>query len=1117
LSFVHLQVKSAYSLLSSAASIHKLVEEAEKNGFSALALTDEHVMYGAIAFYKLCKKKGIKPILGLTASVQIKEEAYPFVLLAKNHNGYKNLLKMSSLLQTKYRKGLPLSLFKSYCHDLFVLTPGMNGIIERLLLEEKREEAYKAALYFQQMMEEDSFYLSVQQHGLKEEKILLEKLRKLGAELNIPLVATNDVLYVHREDAFAQHCLVAIKNGTQIEQGEEAFINKNYHLKSINEMMELFKETPEAIRNAEKIAKQCQLDLRLGQLNLPKYPVPEGLEKNQYLEQLCLEGLKKRIPNPTDEYVDRLLYELDIIKKMQFSDYFLIVWDFMRYAHEQGIVTGPGRGSAAGSLVAYVLNITDVDPIKYHLLFERFLNPERVTMPDIDIDFPDTRRDEMISYVAKKYGKAHVAQIITFGTLAAKAAIRDVARVLGASQKEVDLLAKLIPSKPGITLREAYEESASLRERISQSVLAKKIFDIAVKVEGLPRHSSTHAAGVVISEKPLTEMIPIQEGHHDIYLTQFSMEHLEDVGLLKMDFLGLRNLTLIENIKALIQKYEGKKISFEQIGYEDDLTFSILSKGDTTGVFQLESEGMRHVLKRLKPSSLEDIVAVNALYRPGPMENIPLFIDRKHGRLPIQYPHDDLKDILKNTYGIIVYQEQIMEIAAKMAGFSLGEADLLRRAVGKKIKSLLDEKRDHFVRGCIRKGYTKEAANHVYDLIVKFANYGFNRSHAVAYSMIAFQLAYLKAHYPLYFMSALLTSVSGNESKIAQYIREGKQKGIRFLPPSINKSGYHFLVEQGGIRYSLASIKNVGYSALKEIFTERKKRPFTDLFDFCVRISPKSVNRRTIESLIFSGAMDEFGEDRATLLASIDVALNHAELLKMDDKEQMDLFLEEEMNIKPKYVKVEPLNIEEKLKFEKQVLGFYFSSHPVDSFAAVLNAEGAIQIANSLNKVDQQVKLGAYLMNVKPIRTKKGETMAFAHLSDSSGEIDAVIFPSHFRKYRDKLKNGTVVLLAGKIEKRQNQLQLIVNHVHSIEELKEKKREGALFLKIEEETKKKGNLYKLKEIIRRYPGSVPVYVYYEFLQKTVKLPADFSVEPNPVCVQRLSEILGRQNVVFKKE
>ncbi|MFL6555157.1 MAG: DNA polymerase III subunit alpha, partial [Bacillus sp. (in: firmicutes)] len=582
--------------------------------------------------------------------------------------------------------------------------------------------------------------------------------------------------------------------------------------------------------------------------------------------------LSERFSAPSQEYFDRLSYELSVIKRMEFSNYFLIVWDFMRYARAQGILTGPGRGSAAGSLVAYVLYITDVDPLQHNLLFERFLNPERISMPDIDIDFPDHRRDEVINYVANKYGELHVAQIVTFGTLAAKAALRDVGKVFGLNSKELEHLSRMIPPRLGISLQGAYKESEALRRFINETPMNLRLFETALKLEGLPRHTSTHAAGVVISEKQLIDLIPIQRGSTNVYLTQFSMEYLEEIGLLKMDFLGLRNLTLIDSILSSIYRKTGKKINISSIPLEDSLTFDLLAKGETTGIFQLESEGMRKVLIRLKPSRFEDIVAVNALYRPGPMENIPLFIDRKHGVEAVVYPHPDLQPILENTYGVIVYQEQIMQIASKMAGFSLGEADLLRRAVGKKKKDILDKERNHFVQGALKKGYNQSLANEIYDLIVRFANYGFNRSHAVAYSMITYQLAFLKANYPVYFMAGLLTSAIGNDTKIAQYIMETKQKGINVLPPSINHSSYSFQVEQDGIRYSLAAIRSVGAAALKEIFQARKRKKFADLFDLCIRVSTKAINRKTLEFLVHSGCFDEFGEDRAVLLASLDVA-----------------------------------------------------------------------------------------------------------------------------------------------------------------------------------------------------------------------------------------------------
>ncbi|MED1437143.1 DNA polymerase III subunit alpha [Aeribacillus composti] len=1110
--FVHLQVKSAYSLLTSAAGLDKLVRYAKKTGQTALALTDHHVMYGAISFYKICKEHGIKPIFGLTATVIIKNEPYPFVLLAKNNSGYRNLLKLSSLLQTKFSKGLPLSFFKQYSRDLFVITPGRQGLIEQLLINGQIAEAGKAVEFFQSMLDPNSFYISLQNHGLPEEQQLNEKIAELRETIKVPIVATNDVLYVEKDDAFAHRCLLAIKDGTTVEEQDAAFACE-YYLKSPAEMINNFANFPDSIENTVRIASECHVEIELGKTKLPKYPFSGGLSSDDFLEQLCFEGLRKKVTSPSDEYVKRLSYELSVIKKMNFSDYFLIVWDFMKYAHEKGIVTGPGRGSAAGSLVAYVLDITNVDPIRYNLLFERFLNPERVSMPDIDIDFPDTRRDEMIEYVARKYGKGHVAQIITFGTFAAKAAIRDVAKALGASNKEVDVLAKHIPSKLGITLREAFEQSAAFRNILHSMEKGKEIFETALKLEGLPRHVSTHAAGVVLSDHPLTEVIPIQNGHHDIYLTQYSMDFLEEIGLLKIDFLGLRNLTLIEDIKRLIERYEGTKLSVHFTNYDDEKTFSLLSEGNTTGVFQFESEGMRKVLQKLKPTNLEDLVAVNALYRPGPMENIPVYIERKHGRMPVEYLHKDLQPILEKTYGVIVYQEQIMEIAAKMAGFSLGEADLLRRAVGKKIKTILDENRNRFIIGCLKKGYDEKTANKVYDLIVKFANYGFNRSHAVAYSMIAYQLAYLKAHYPLYFMAALMSSIGGNQEKLAQYVREASEMGITILPPSIHKSGFSFLVENGSIRFGLASIKNVGIAAMKEIAKERKKKPFEDLFDFCIRMSSKAVNRRTIEALIFSGAMDDFGQDRATLLASIDVALEHAELFKMDEKEQIVFPLDDLAAIKPKYVEVEPFTIEEKLKFEKETLGFYLSSHPIQPYDSVLKQLGAVRLMDLSQWIEKKVHVGAYVTNVKAIRTKSGQAMAFLNISDQSGDVEAVLFPNEYAKFSGKIKEGNVYLLTGKPEIRNEHVQYIIQDVKDISEFK---RQRALFLKIADEASEKQKLLEIKKVLQDYPGSIPVFIYHERKKKAVKLPETFGVQPSEQCLNRLRALLGERNVALRE-
>jgi DNA polymerase III subunit alpha len=1119
MSFIHLHVYSAYSLLSSTASVPELVKNARDKGFRALALTDRNVMYGTIEFYKLCKKQNIKPIIGLTvdvASERQENESYPLVLLAENNTGFKNLLKISSAIQTKAEKGIPFKWLKHYAAGLIAITPGLEGEVEQAILNGQLDAAKEFIHTYSSLFGRENFYLSLQNHQLEQETTIATQLIALSKELHIPLVATNRVYYLEKEDTFAHECLLAIKNGDKLQDDHrEQLGSDQFYLKTAGEMADCFAEVPEALENTLLIAERCQIDIDLNKTYLPTFPTENGLPADEYLEMLCKKGLAERFEHPTNDYNDRLAYELSVIKRMKFSNYFLIVWDFMRYARENGILTGPGRGSAAGSLVAYVLFITDVDPLQHNLLFERFLNPERISMPDIDIDFPDHRRDEVIEYVARKYGELHVAQIATFGTLAAKAALRDVGRVFGLNSKELEQLSRLIPSGQGLTLRTALSESTGLRKYINETPLNKKLFETALKLEGLPRHTSTHAAGVVISEKPLVDLIPIQQGSNNIYLTQYSMEYLEEMGLLKMDFLGLRNLTLIETILSSLHRNSSKRINIRNIPLNDAATFELLARGDTTGIFQLESEGMRKVLVRLKPSRFEDIVAVNALYRPGPMENIPHFIDRKHGREAVQYLHKDLRPILENTYGVIVYQEQIMQIASKMAGFTLGEADLLRRAVSKKQKEVLDKERTHFVEGALKKGYDKPLANEIYDLIVRFANYGFNRSHAVAYSIIAYQLAYLKANYPLHFMAGLLTSAIGNDTKIAQYIMEAKQMNISILPPSINQSLFAFHVEGGKIRYSLAAIKGVGAAALKEIFQNRKLKRFADLFDFCIRVSSKAINRKTMEYLIHSGSFDEFGQDRAVLLASLDVAIEHAQIFKPDDASQIDLF-EDELIPKPKYVVVDPISQEMKLTFEKDALGFYLSNHPVSVYEKELARFGA-QHLYQLTKDGRRVSTGIYIAAVKSIRTKKGEAMAFLTVSDSSGEMEAIAFPDVYRRFTSFLSQGKLALLEGKIEVRDEKRQFIIQQVFEIEQWLSNKstKQPVLYLKIVKDQQDEQALQNINRLLRDYKGSAGVVLYYEATRKTVRLGEANNVNPTPALLQSLRQLLGEQNVVLK--
>ena len=1110
MSYVPLHIMSCYSLLNSSVRIDRLIQRAKQEGFEAIAITDENVMYGAVDFYKACKANGIKPIIGLSLSVIEELEdttSSQLILIAEDYQGYVNLMKLSSIVQTKSKSGVPKKWLKHYAKGLFAILPATTCELIHLLDEDKTFK--QRTQFYLDVFSKGKVFLGMERHSTFAHSLTEQLLEKFPFQK----IALNKVHYLQKEDSFSYECLKAIKRGEPLENMPK---EAPYYLKSSDEMYSTFSDCIDALENTIMLSRNCHVELKLHQRLLPKYPVENDNYAEKYLEELCLEGLEKRVKKVTNHYKHRLQYELSVIQKTEFSDYFLIVWDFMDFARRNNILTGPGRGSAAGSLVAYCLYITDVDPIQHNLLFERFLNPERVTMPDIDIDFQDNRRDEVIQYVANKYGSLHVAQIITFGTLAAKASWRDVSKALRLSGKEIEAISKLIPSKPGTTLESAFNEIEPLRRAILETKERHRAYEVSKQLEGIPRHTSTHAAGVIISEHPLTELIPIQQSTHETYLTQYPMETLEEIGLLKMDFLGLRNLTLIQTIKGLIKR-ENIKLE-EPIPQNDEATFSLLTEGDTSGIFQLESPGMRKVLMNLKPTSLEDIVAVNALYRPGPMEQIPLFIERKHGVKPIEYPHDDLIPILNNTYGVIVYQEQIMQIASALAGYSLGEADLLRRAVGKKKKEVLAQERQHFVKGCLKNGYDENTAHHIYDLIVRFADYGFNRSHAVAYSMIAYELAYLKANFPIQFMSAFMSSIIGNEQKISQYVQEAKRKDIRVLPPSINNSSFSFVTDKEGIRFSLLAIKGVGGQLVRALLEERKKQPFTDLFDLCVRTSSK-LNRRLLEQLIYAGALDEFNEDRATLLATIDVAMQHAELVTPStDDDQMGLMLEAEFNIKPKYVKVEPMPLIQKLELEKEALGFYLSNHPVETLESYFKLAGTTSIDRA--ELSQgYVKLGVLIVNGRTIRTKKGEQMAFLTLSDPSGDLEAVVFPDVYSRFSTLFKQGEIMLLEGKVEQRNGKHQLIVKNALSRDQLIQNYEHlrGKVFLKIDEERQSQTIMQDLKNVINKNRGPVEVFVHYVTNKKTIRLPEENFIMPTDACLQYLKQLLGNENVVFRKE
>ncbi|WP_342439248.1 DNA polymerase III subunit alpha [Paenibacillus sp. FSL L8-0436] len=1057
--YVHLHVHSEYSLLDGAARITDLVRRAGEYGMKSLALTDHGVMYGAIPFYKACKANGIKPIIGceayLTAGSRRErgsrkdQPIYHLILLAKDETGYKNLMKLISIGHLEgqhYKPRIDMESLAAHAEGIICLSACLGGEVPQHLLHGRDDEARRAALRYKEIFGGD-FYLELQDHGIPEQKRVNPKLIALAAECDIPLAATNDVHYLAKEDAEVQDVLICIGTGKTVDDEERLKIGTDQlFFKSGEQMAALFPHVPEAILNTEAIAGKCNLELTFGGHILPEYsPLPEGLDAAAYLRELCRSGLEERYadtplwasPEQKATAENRLDYELGVIESMGFSDYFLIVWDFIAYCHRQGIATGPGRGSSAGSLTAYSLRITDVDPLKYNLLFERFLNPERITMPDIDIDFSDERRDEVIAYVVDKYGQEHVAQIITFGTMAARAAVRDVGRALNLPYNEVDKAAKLIPGQLGISIARALESSPDLKALYEGNPKTRGLLDMAMKVEGMPRHASTHAAGVVISKGPLTDAVPLQAGNESTALTQYSMEHLESVGLLKMDFLGLRTLSIIERCMNWIKEMSGSTPDFRSIPDDDPLTYEMLGAGETTGVFQLESAGVRRVLKDLKPSGFEDIVSVLALYRPGPMEFIPKFIAGKHGEIEVEYPHADLTPILADTYGIIVYQEQIMQIASRMAGFSLGEADLLRRAVSKKKRETLDKERSHFVEGSLRLGYLETDANAIYDMIVRFADYGFPRAHAAAYGVLAFQTAYLKAHYPVQFMSAMLTAVMGTHRKVAEYVLECRRTGIGVLPPDVNESGVLFTPVpgegSGHIRFGLAAVKNVGTLAVENIIAVRKERPFDSLLDFCRRVDLRVCNKRVIESLLQAGAFDRLQGHRAQLLAMLDETVDAAlKWRKERDELQIQLFddLIEMPNWEIRYPDIPKFTIGQQLELERELLGLYLSGHPLDDSAELLEEPGMQRLMDLGEAEDEsQIVTAGMVVSLKEITTKSGKAMAFVEWEDQIERCEVVLFPEVWKRSRSLIEKGALLALRAKVQQEDEGFKLLAEEV----------------------------------------------------------------------------------------
>ena len=1049
--FTHLHVHSHYSLLDGLPKINLLIDHVKKLGMDSVALTDHGNLYGAIEFYKAAKAQGIKPIIGCEVYLALERmdqkrpnvdnKSYHFVLLAKNQEGYKNLVKLvtkANLEGFYYKPRIDKELLAKHSAGLIGLTACVQGKIPKLILSGKIDEAKKEALEFQKIFGPDNFYLEIQNHpNIPEQDKVNKALISFSKELNIPLVATCDAHYLNSDDAEAQDILMLINTGADINNPQRlTMINEDFSVKSPEKMVKLFKDVPQAIENTQKIAAACNVEFQLGKTKLPFFTVPDKTTPEKYLKKLCEQGLKKRYPKKDIQAIERLEYELSIIQKTGFASYFLIVQDFVNWSKENRIVVGPGRGSAAGSLVSYLLNITDVDPIKYDLLFERFLNPERISMPDIDLDFTDWRRDEVINYIRDKYGHDKVAQIITFGTMAARAVIRDVGRALGYSYQYCDQIAKMVPF--GFNLDQTIKEVPEFSQLYKMDDQAKRLIDLGKKLEGVVRHASTHACGLVISQDPLTESVPLQHPTQDdgSIVTQYEMHSIEDLGLLKMDLLGLKNLTIIEDTLTRIYKVRNKSLKIEDIPLDDKKTYRLFQEGMTTSVFQLESDGMKRYLKQLKPTKFEDVIAMVALYRPGPMEFLPQYIKGKANPTIIRYIHPELKPILENTYGIMVYQEQLMKIAQKVAGFSLSEADILRKAVGKKIIELLLEQKEKFINGAINKGTSKEVAQRLWEWILPFARYGFNKSHSTCYAMIAYWTAYLKVHYSVEFMAAVLTSEKNDTEKIANLISECKKMKIPVLPPDINESFKYFSVvpDEHKIRFGLLAIKNVGQNVVEAIVKERKANgPYQSITDFIGRVGSKNLNKRSLESLIKTGAFDEF-EERNKLLSNMERLLEWSrEQQKNKDSGQKGLFDSVQTKESPLTLEdAPPASKGEKLIWEKELLGLYISSHPLEEFKTILTKKTLSLNRVALSVSGRTVKVGGIISGIKKVITKKGQPMLFVKLEDYTDKVELVVFPTVTAQNQETFQENKVVIVKGRVDNRSGEPKVICNDIQEL-------------------------------------------------------------------------------------
>lgn len=1049
--FTHLHVHTHYSLLDGLPKVEELLNKTKEFGMDSVAITDHGTMYGAIEFYQKAKEMEIKPIIGEEFYVafekinqrrpNIDDKRYHLILLAKNFEGYRNLVKLTTkawLDGFYYKPRIDDELLAKYSKGLICLTACLQGKVPRLILAGKIDEAENLLKKYKEIFEKDSLYLELQDHpNIPEQKKVNKALIELSKKLEIPLVATNDVHYLKKEDAEAQDVLMLINTNAKPDDPERLTMKSdNFSFKKAEEMEKAFKMVPEAIKNTQKISEMCNLEIELNKTKLPYFEVQNGKTPDEYLKELCQQGIREHFKKETPEIKKRLEYELAVIEKMNFASYFLIVWDFVRWAKENKIVVGPGRGSASGSLVAYLLNITEINPIKYELLFERFLNPERVAgLPDIDLDFADTRRDEVIEYVSKKYGKENVARIITFGTMAARQVVRDVGRSLGYSYSYCDKIAKMIPFFS--SLDESLKKVIEFRQIYQQDPKARKLIDIAKKLEGVARHASTHACGVVISKEPLTDIIPLQRAsqNDETIITQYEMHTIEKLGLLKMDFLGLKNLTIIEDTLKLIKKLHNIDIDIGKISLDDKETYKLLQEGNTTGVFQLESDGMKRYLKELKPTKFEDIIAMVALYRPGPMEFIPEYIARKHGRKKIEYLHPKLKPILESTFGICIFQEQLMKIAQNLAGFTMGEADVLRKAIGKKIQSLLLEQEEKFIKGMINNGFQKELAKKIWNWILPFARYGFNKAHATSYAMIAYQTAYLKAHFPIEFITVLMNTEQKNLDRLKIFLEETQKMGITVAPPDVNESLENFtIISKNNIRFGLTAIKNVGANVAKSIVKERKENGnFASIENFIERMPKEVLNKKSLESLIKAGVFDKL-EERGKLLHNLEKLLEYAKnSQKTKENGEMSLFGQTKLpTVKIKLDEPsKPVSEEQKINWERELLGVFVSAHPFEKVKQKI--KNHLQIKDiKLSFVNQKVKIAGVILNIQKIITKQGDPMLFLEIEDLTGKIEILIFPSILKENPLLFQENKIIEVRGRVSDKDGELKIIAEEVKEI-------------------------------------------------------------------------------------